>query len=65
MEFVFFLLNILKWINDFSSKLKLLAMVYFVGVINTILVSIFDEKFLICFKIFNKNDKIVSIFKKS
>ena len=61
----FFLLNFLKQDMNFSSRLKLLIrMVCFVSVINIILVSIFDEKFIICFKKFNEKVQIASIFKK-
>jgi len=61
-NFVFFSLNFLNQTKVFSSKLKFwIIMVCFVGVINIILVSIFNEKLLLYFKKFNEKDQIASI----
>jgi len=60
------LIIIVKFLDTdqrFFNKVEVLTkMIYFVGVINMILISIFDEKYFICFNKFNKKNKIGSIF---
>jgi len=56
-----FLLNFLKWINDFLSKLNYYSIKQII-IINNFN---FNKKFLIRFKKFNEKNHVISIFKRS